>query len=153
MLDGEMLKYGRINESEGSAELVPVTMVASQVIKARSGRFVFMVAGGATLVIDTSTTIFGVLNAHEHTPDVGVIFSCDADLGGIWRIPINSGTFVIGMVGDFCDLSSSSDIQGAALDVSTRDHLVIVNGDAVNNKWVDVKMNPNIWGTGLGADA
>jgi len=152
MQDGVMLKYGRINESSGDASIVPVTMVASQVVKAQSGRFVFQVAGAATLVVASSTTIFGVINAHEHTPAVGDIFSCDTDLNGIWRVPINSGTYAIGMVGDYCDLSSSSDIQGAALDISTRNHLIIVNGDAVNNNWVDVKMNPSIWGTGLGAD-
>lgn len=153
MLPGEMLKYGKINEKSAGADVVPVTMVASQVVKARSGRFVFMVAGAATLVVASSTTIYGVLNTHEHTPTVGDVIGCDISKDAIYRIPINSGTFAIGMIGDLCDLSDSSDIQGAALDVSTRDHVVIVNGDAVNNKWVDVKMNDAIWGTGLGADA
>lgn len=152
MLDGEMLKYGRINESGAGAKMVPVTMAAAQVVKARSGRFVYQVAGAATLVVAAATRIYGVINAHEHTPTVGDIFSCDTDLDGIWRVPINSGTFAIGMVGDYCDLSVASSIQGAALDISTRNHVIIVNGDAVNNKWVDVKMNPALWGTGAGAD-
>lgn len=151
MLDGEMLKYGKINESGAGANMVPVTMAAAQAIKAKSGRFVYENAGAATLVGAAVASIFGVLNAHEHTPDVGVIFSCDADLDGVWRIPIKTGTFVIGMVGDYCDLVIDTE-QGADLTVSTRNHVVIVNGDAVNNKWVDVKMNPQIWGTGAGAD-
>jgi len=152
MQDGVMLKYGRINESGAGAAVVPVTMAASQIVKAKSGRFVYQVAGAATLVVAAATTIYGVLNTHDHTPAVGDVVGCDTDLNGIWRVPVNSGTFAIGMVGDYCDLSVTSNIQGAALDVSTRNHLIIVDGDAVNNNWVDVKMNPAIWGTGLGAD-
>lgn len=153
MQDGVMLKYGRVNEKAAGDDLVPVKMAASQVVKAKSGRFVFMVAGAGTLCVASSTTIYGVLNTHEHTPTVDDKIGCDADLNGIWRIPINSGTFVEGMKGDLCDLSDSSDIQGAALDVSTRDLLIIVDGDLVNNNWVDVRMNSAKWGTGLGADA
>lgn len=153
MQDGVMLKYGRVNEKSAGADLIPVTMAAAQVIKAKSGRFVYQNAGAATLCGAATTTIMGVLNTHEHTPTVGDVIGCDCDLNGIWRIPINSGTFVEGMKGDFCDLSIASDIQGAALDASVRDLLIIVDGDAVNNLWVDVKMNPAKVGTGLGADA
>lgn len=153
MLPGEMLKYGKINEKSGGADVVPVTMVASQVVKARSGRFVFQVDGAATLVVASSTRIYGVLNTHEHTPTVGDIIGCDISKDAIYRIPVNSGTYVIAMIGDSCDLAiNGSDIQGAVLGTSTRDHVIIVDGDAVNNKWVDVKMNDAIWGTGAGAD-
>ena len=152
MQDGVMLKYGKINEKSGGADVVPVTMAASQVVKAKSGRFVFMVAGAATLVVASSASIYGVLNTHEHTPTVGDIIGCDISLDAIYRIPVNSGTFAIGMVGDYCDLSIASDIQGAVLGTSTRNSVIIVNGDAVNNNWVDVKMNDAVWGTGIGAD-
>ena len=153
MDDGVMLKYGRVNKPGAGANLQTVAMVASQIVKAASGRFVFMVAGAATLCISTSASIFGFLNTHEHTPTVGDKIGCDTDLTGVFRIPVNSGTYAVGMVGDLCDLSISSNIQGAALDASTHDLLVIVGGDLVNNNWVDVMMNPEEWGTGLGADA
>ena len=153
MQDGVMLKYGRINEKSAGAEIVPVAMAASQVVSAKSGRFVFMVAGAATLNVDGSASIYGVLNTHAHSPTTGEVIGCDTDLNGIWRIPVNSGTFAIGMIGDYCDISSSSDIQGAQLDASAENTLIIVDGDAVNNNWVDVRMNPALWGTATGADA
>lgn len=151
MYDGEMLKYGRVNEKSAGADVVPVTMAAAQAVRAKSGRFVFMVAGAATLVTNTSTTIYGVLNTHQHTPTVGDIVGCDIDLNGVWRVPVISGTFVEGMKGDYCDLIISTN-QGAALGTSVRNHCIIVDGDDVNNKWVDVRMNPAIWGTIIGAD-
>ena len=154
MDDGVMLKYGRVNEPGAGAELSTVVMAATQAVKAASGRFVFLVAGAATLCISTSQTIFGVLNTHEHTPTVGDKIGCDTDLGGIFRLPVNSGTYVEGMKGDKCDLSIDGDgIQGVALDASTHDIVTIVDGDLVNNNWVDVKMTPEEWGTGIGADA
>ena len=153
MLDGVMLKYGRINERGSGASLVPVVMAAGQVVAAKSGRFVYENAGAATLCVASSTTILGVLNTHAHTPTVGDTIGCDTDLDGIWRIPVNSGTYVEGMKGDLCDLSVSSGIQGATLDTSSRDLIMIVDGDLVNNEWVDVKMNPAKQGTGIGADA
>ena len=154
MQDGVMLKYGRVNEQAAGAHMVPVKMVAAQVVKAASGRFVFMVAGEATLVVASSATIYGVLNTHAQTPTAGDIIGCDINKDGVWRIPINSGTYAEGMKGDFCDLSvNGNSIQGAVLGTSTRDSVVIVDGDLLNNNWVDVKMNSLIWGTGLGADA
>lgn len=151
MEDGVMLKYGRINEKSAGADIVPVTMAAGQAIYAKSGRFCYMNAGAATLVGAAVTSIYGVLNTHEHTPTVGDKVGCDADLNGIWRIPVKSGTYVEGMKGDYCDLVVDTE-QGAALDTSDRNHVIIVDGDLVNNKWVDLKMNPALWGTLAGAD-
>lgn len=153
MSDQKYLKYGRINEKSAGAELVPVAMAAAQVVKAKSGRFVYMNAGAARLCAAATTTIMGFLNTHQHTPATGAKVGCDTDRNGIWRIPVNSGTFAVGMIGDLCDLSISSDIQGAALDASIRDLLIIVGGDTVDNAWVDVMMNPAKIGTGIGADA
>ncbi len=153
MREGELLKYMRINEPVGGAILVPVAMAAGQVIKAKSGRFVYMNAGAATLNADGVGSIYGFLTCHEHTPNVGDKFGCDTDLNGIFRIPINSGTYAAGMIGDTCDISISSNIQGAQLDASVENTLTIVGGDELNNLWVDVKMTPAEWGTGIGVDA
>lgn len=153
MSDQKYLKYGRINKASSGDGVFPVPMAAAQAVKAKSGRFVYMNAGAATLCVAASTTIYGFLNTHEHTPDTGDLVGCDTDLRAVYRIPINSGTYAVGMIGDYCDLSVSGGIQGAALDASVRDLLIIVGGDAVDNEWVDVKMNPAKVGTGLGADA
>ena len=152
MLDGEMLKYGRINERAAGANMVDVAMVASMDVKAKSGRFVFMVDGAATLCQSDSATIFGVINTHEHTPDVGDKVACDIDLTGIWRIPVITGTYVVAMQGEKCDLVIDT-VQGADLTASSYDLVIIVDGDLVNSKWVDVMMNPEEWGNDTGTEA
>lgn len=152
MYDGEALRYERTNGGDMS-NVVGVPMAAAQAVAAKSGRFVYMVAGAATLCVAAATTIFGWLNCRAKTPSTGEVVPCDIDLNAIYRIPILSGTYAVGMIGDLCDLAVSGGIQGAALDASVRDLLIIVGGDAANNKWVDVRMNPAKWGTGLGADA
>lgn len=148
----EELKY---DHRHGGKVSVPVAIAASQVISAQSGKFVYMNAGAATLNVDGSTTIFGFLEApgSSTAPAVGTEFNCIIDLTAVFRIPVNAGTFVVGMIGDYCDISIASNIQGAQLNASTEDTLIIVGGDAVNNLYVDVMMNPAKWGTGLGADA
>ncbi len=143
------VKYGWI---DGGKLSVPVAMAATQALYAQSGRFVYMNAGAATLCADAITTTFGFLEAHQHTPATGAYLNCIIDLTAVFRIPVNSGTFVIGMVGDFCDISIDT-VQGAQLDASTEDLLLVVGGDLVNNYYVDVMMNPAHHGTGLGVDA
>ena len=145
---GEQLKYGWIY---GGRVAAPVAMAATQALYAQSGRFVYMVAGAATLCADAVTTIWGFLEAHAHTPDTGAELNCIIDLTAVFRIPINSGTFAVGMIGDTCDISISSTVQGAQLDASTEDLLIIVGG--YSTVYVDVMMNPSHHGTGLGADA
>jgi predicted RecA/RadA family phage recombinase len=143
------LKYGQI--SGGNLEAV-VTMAAAQAIAAQSGRFVYMVAGAATLNVDGATTIFGFLEAHAHTPTVGDQLKAIIALDAVFRIPVNSGTYAVGMIGDTCDISVSGGIQGAQLDASTEDTLIVVGGDLDNNYYVDVVMNP-AKRTGIGVDA
>jgi hypothetical protein len=144
------LKYDWI---AGGKITVPVPMAASQVISAQSGKFVFMNAGAATLNVDGSASIFGFLEAYAHTPSTGAYLNCIIDLSAIFRIPVNSGTFAVGMIGDYCDISVSSNIQGAQLDASAENTLIVVGGDLVNNYYVDVRMNPALWGTALGVEA
>ncbi len=145
----EQLKYGWIYGGKVSA---PVAMAATQALYAQSGRFVYMNAGAATLCADAITSIWGFLEAHQHTPATGALLNCIIDLTAVFRIPVNSGTYVVGMIGDTCDISIDT-VQGAQLDASTENLLIIVGGDAVDNKYVDVMMNPTYHGTGLGAEA
>lgn len=153
MYEGEALKYGRINEGASRGDLIPTPVAASQAFKAKSGRFVTLTAGLATIAVAASTRIYGHMNTHEHTPAVNTKFGVDVDQDAIYRIPINAGTYVAGMRGDYCDISIASGIQGADLTASSINHFIIVDGDTVNNKWVDVKINPSIMFTGAGAEA
>jgi hypothetical protein len=143
------LKYGRIDGGEGIS--VPVVMAAAQVLGNKSGHFVYMAAGAATLCVNAVAYIFGWVEGHAHTPTVGDILNCDISLDAIYRIPINSGTYVVGMVGDLCDLSVSTSVQGAQLDASTENLLIIVGGSGTT--YVDVKINPAVQGAAVGADA
>ena len=145
---GEDLKYGW---RHGGKVSVPVAMAAAQVISAQSGKFVFMSAGAATLNVDGSTTIFGHLESHAHTPATGAELNCIIDLTAVFRVPINAGTYAVGMVGDYCDISVATSIQGVQLDASTENTLIVVGGSGA--VYVDVMMNPAVWGTLLGADA
>ena len=154
MYDGQMLRYGRINESAAGAGIVPVPMEASQVVTAASGRFIFMNSSSqAELCDDDSESIFGWLQTHAHTPTDGDTLACEIDLTAIYRVPIITGTFVNGMIGDLVDLDIDSNIQGVDLTASSYDLLIIVAGDTTNSKWVDVMMNPEKWGTATGAEA
>lgn len=151
MNEGAQLKYDWIR---GGKEGFIAPIGASEVIKAQSGRFVtndgsgrFEICGAA------STTIDGFLDCEEFTASSTEgedERKCINDLTAVFRIPINSGTYVSTMLGETCDLSVSSNIQGAALDASSRDLVKIVGGDETNNEWVDVQINPSkLYETGV----
>lgn len=146
----EQLKYGQI---KGGSIGVDVPMAAAQAISAASGKFVYMNDGAATLCDDGITSIMGHLEAAAGTPSVGDKLKCVIDPTAVYRIPVNSGTYVVGMIGDQCDISISGGIQGAQLDASVENLLIVVGGDAEDNAYVDVMVNPAVFGTGLGVDA
>ena len=148
MQDGVQLKYGHIR---GGKCAVPVTDAGSQVITAASGKFVYMTAGAATLATDGTTTLFGFLEAEaQTTASGGEVLNCIIDPSAVYRIPIDSGTFVIGMVGDTCDINISANVQGAQLDASVENTLIVIAGDLVNNNWVDVKIKQSVVGSAEG---
>ena len=149
MAAGEQLKYGWIRGNELS---VAGYMTDAQTMRQASGRFVYLDAyGRCTLNADGASRIWGHAEylgdaAGSEDDRVNVNISLDA----IYRIPINSGTFVKAMIGDECDISISSNIQGAQLDASDEDTLMVVGGDLVNSNWVDVKIVGDLQGTGNG---
>jgi len=147
----KQLKYGLIRGLDSVASVV--AMAASQALAAASGRFVFMNDGAATLCDDDSTTICGFIEDYARTPDTGEKVKMLNGLDQVFRVPIINGTFVVGMIGDQCDLDISSSIQGVDLEASSHDLVIIVDGDTVDSEWVDVRMNPREMGTGLGTDA
>jgi hypothetical protein len=156
---GKHLKYGKnkghsliIGRPDTSGGLL---WAASQVVGNQSGKFVYMNAGVVTLCLDAVAQIFGWASEYARTPastDV-VTGGIDIALDAIYRIPVNSGTFAAGMIGDLCDISISSNVQGAQLDASVENLLIICGGDLINNYWVDVKINPAIQGAAVGVEA
>jgi len=139
----KQLKYGWIG---GGKAAVKVPMAASQTIKDQSGKFVYMDDGGAKLCVDTNAYIFGHLEVGtengEITPSAGDYLNCIVDVTAKFRIPVNSGIYVVGMLGDKCDIAISTNVQGAQLDASAEDLLFVVGGDADDNNYVDVMINP-----------
>lgn len=144
MAEGDQLRYGQV---KGISVGVPCPVAASEVVKAKSGRFVTMNAGNLEMADDGDTLLAGWIEHPEGTvPSGGEVANfhpAPLNLGVVYRIPVNAGTYVVGMLGKTCDLARSSNIQGAKLDGSGEDVLLIVGGDAVNNRWVDVVYNPS----------
>lgn len=145
--EGVKLKYGPI---KGNTELyIPAVMGASEVISAASGRFAKTDGSGRLEIAgDGDTELVGWIASHAQTASATEgatsvsLIPAAACLGLVFRIPVNSGTYVAAMRYDTCDISVSSNIQGAQLDASAEDTLIIVDGDTVNNNWVDCQINP-----------
>lgn len=145
------LKYNQIKGIE--VNLGGLLWAASQVIGNQSGKFVYMNNGALTLCVDAVAQIFGWANERAKTTASGdVCPGVNVALDAIYRIPVNSGTFVVGMIGDLCDISVSGGVQGAQLDASVENLLIICGGNATDAT-VDVKINPAVQGAALGADA
>jgi hypothetical protein len=143
MNDGVQLKYGQI--SGGDAHMYGILVAAMNVVNA-SGKFVYRTGASTdtvTLAVDGTTEILGHLECEAIASAVGTEKrKIICDLTAVFRIPVNSGTFSHYMIGKKCDISVSSTIQGAQLDAATEGTLIVVGGDDVNNKWVDVMINP-----------
>ncbi len=148
---GGLLRYGP-TKNEDAAVKIPFPITVGETFRLKSGRFVTKAAGGtAELADDGDTVLLGwmdtptIADGVSVTGDVGLLIpalSCPV----VFRIPIVAGTYVAGMLGQTCDLARVTVagvtlIQGAKLDGSGEDILTIVDGDLVNNEWVDVMIN------------
>lgn len=156
--DGKLLKYGPIKGLDTAAG-IPMPMGASEVIAVKSGRFVkddassrmemagdgsTLLAGWVELPEGASYNASGIYTCSStEGADIALFYPISALLGVVFRIPINSGTFAATMRNNTCDISVSSNIQGAQLDASSEDTLIVVDGDLINNAWVDVMVNPD----------
>lgn len=149
MANGKQLRYGPIKNEESCPKL-PMPMGASEVVKAASGRFVTNDGSGRLEIADDGDALLaGWVELGEGTTSateggtIGQFMPAPAALGVVFRIPVNAGTFVATMRGKTTDLARTSDIQGAKLDASGEDNLIIVDGDLDANAWVDVMINPS----------
>lgn len=146
MQTGEQLKYGW---AFGGKVSVPVPMAASQDVLASSTKFVYMNDGAATLCTDGTGQVFGHVEIAEGTPSTGDVVNCIIDKSAIFKMRVSGGTYVVGMIGDTCDMeldSLATGVQSAQLDAGDENTLVVVGGDATNNNWVLVMMNANEMG-------
>ena len=137
----EQLKYGWCRGGKISH---PAPIGASEVFKDRGSAFVTNDGSGrAEVAADGTAAIWGHLEVEEIT--VGATEGAEVrnlivDPTGVFRSPINSGTYAATMLGGTCDLSVSSSIQGVQLDASSEDTVRIVGGDVVNQFWVELMM-------------
>lgn len=135
----EDLKYGHARGGKISA---PSTWVGSDVLKARSGMFVIKSGDSVAIATDGAAPILGHAEDSERTTVALDPVNIIVDPSAVYRIPVKAGTYVVAMQFKTCDLKVTSNIQGADLTASTDDVFIIVDGDAVDNKWVDVMINP-----------
>ena len=142
---GEHLRYGQVKGP--AVKIGGLIWAASQVIGNQSGKFVYMNDGALTLNVASVNYIFGWAMDYARTPTVGDKCTVNVSREAVYRIPINNGTFVIGMIGDMCDLSVATNsnyganTQGADLAAYGEGVVMIVGGDLVDNKWVDVMLS------------
>lgn len=137
------IKYGHYRGGHAS---VAVKLAASQVFKQHSGRFVYLDGSGhAVIADDGANEIFGHAEESERTSSstAGIeLANVNIDPTAIFRMPVGAGTYVATMRGKTCDIiKDSNNIQGADLTAADDDVLIIVDGDLVNNEWVDVMIN------------
>lgn len=139
------IKYGHYRGGDVKAQDKSIAWAAGQVVKARSGRFVYNNAGAITLCADGADEIMGHAEESEGTPATGSAVSGGiiVDPSAIYRIPVGAGTYTAAMLGKTCDLKVTANIQGADLTASVDDVFIIVGGDIVNNEWVDVMLSQN----------
>jgi len=144
-MDGQM----KIGWRRGGKVSVPCPLAASQTFRDNSGAFVYLNGSGhAVLADDGADEIFGYaeVSSDTYSSTAGADFvNVIIDPSAIFRIPVAAGTYVITMRGKTCDLLiDGSSIQGADLSNESADNiLIIVDGDAVDNKWVEVMISQN----------
>ncbi len=150
MLEGVQLRYGWV---AGGKAAVPVAMLASERVDAPGSRFVEVKSGsGYAAYLDDGddNEIFGSVESPYGTNSSTSgqdIYSCIVDPSAIYKVPVNSGTYTIADMGDTCDVGVTSFVQGATLQTSNDEHLIILGGDAIDGtNWVLVRTNPFVQG-------
>lgn len=79
------------------------------------------------------------------TNDGDLYASVDISPDSIYRIPVNQGSLALSMRQKTCDLGVTAGVQGADVDLSTDDNLLIVGVDIAANE-VDVQIRPPVVG-------
>ena len=139
LIASEQMIYGWVRGGHVSQ---PTPIGASEVFSNASGKFVTNDASGrAEVAADGTATLWGHMECEAFTASAtegADVRNMIVDPSAVFRIPVNSGTYAITMLGEVCDLSVSSNIQGAQLDASSEDTVRIVGGEVTNNYWVEL---------------
>lgn len=158
---GARLKYGC---ESLTPETYYATIAASQKFSPLSSYFVTNDASGNAVISSASSTF---ISGHLICPagsflmgTTNAFYTSSATAGGeSWpsiygldarfRIPVSSGTYSRANRGKLCDVAVSSNVQGAAVQTSTRGHVQLLDGDeTTSNKWVVVRINPALMSAG-----
>ena len=136
------IKYGWVR---GGKTSVSKPLAASQVFKARSGRFVYLDgSGNITVADDGADEIFGFAEESERTSNSTAAVeyaNIIIDPTAVFRIPVAAGTYAKTMDGKHCDiLIDANGIQGADLTAAADDVLIVIDGNATEG-WVEVMIN------------
>ena len=148
------MKFGII-KNEQVAPILSAPMGASEVIPA-GGAFVAVdTSGRMEIAGDGSTLLAGYVLPTEldtgkkyqtcSSTEGGTVvpfIPISAMLGVIVRLQVSGGTYAATMVGETADLEVVSNAQKVQLDASSEDTIIIYGGDAVDNEYVDIAVNP-----------
>jgi len=137
---GKHLRFGQVKGHQ--VNIGGLRWLASQVIANQSGKFVFMSATGYLTLCTGDVGIMGWAQERARTPTVGDLTTVNIAKDAVYRVPIITGTYAVTMIGESCDLTVSSSVQGVDLTSSTYDQVIIVGGDVTNQEYVDVVINP-----------
>ncbi len=141
---GKHLRFDQVKGIKVNIGNIPWT--ASQVVANQSGKFVYIVTAGTATLCTGNSAIFGWAQERARTPTVNDLFTANVARDAVYRVPIITGTYAATMLGETCDLTVSSSVQGVDLTASTYDQVVIVGGDVTNQEYVDVMINAaNEW--------
>lgn len=161
--NGAQLKYGIIQGEEACVrKYIPI---AASIHIPAGGCFAKTDASGrATPMSNGDGLILCWIYPNETGLDVGKLYETTSATAGaepfcpaifangmlnaVVRLPIYAGTFVQNMVGQIADLKQASMngnlyAQGVDLTADSEEVVIIVGGDLINNKWVDVMVNPS----------
>lgn len=141
------VRYGHIRGGEQGA---PATLAASQAVLATSAKFVKRTGASTNTVTlinsAADSEVLGWVECEEFPTtdetDGTEVRKVISDPTAIFRCPINSGSFYAYMRGKKCDIAPlSAGKQSVYIDSATYGTLIIVDGDTVDSKWVDVRIN------------
>lgn len=152
------VRYGPMGQYSAG---VPVGMGASEVVKARSGRFAVNDGSGrAEIADDGDSEIIGWVEVGEQTcssTEGATKATLIRDLDLVFRIPLayDASTYTVNYASTLlwktCDLKVVSTYQKANLTTADDDVLIVVGGKAATSStaddgYVDVMMNPAKFG-------
>lgn len=144
---GAHARYGQVKGHQ--INIGGFVWVASQVVKDKGGKFVFEAAGELTLAVAATPGLVGWAQERARTPTAGDKCAVNVAWDAVYRMPLITGTtYLESMRGDSCDIENGTSVEGNATvqcavpGTDTALILIIVDGDLVDSKWVDVMMNP-----------